>query len=116
MSSIASRLEKLERKQPTRKVPSDDSALGTWAIESLFPSTPQTESTLVDGDLSPYTIFLHLVKSGELAAEAKRRGLPLPPEDEPAWKEWTESQMNEGKWSDSIQISPRLCRGSIGND
>src|SRR6266511_4829545 len=106
MSKLASRIKRLERRQPARKIPSDESALALWAISSLFPSKPQTdEPVYVDCAPSPYLVFLDLVKSGELEREMVRRGIPMPPEDEPAYKEWTEAHMNEGRWSDEIEIN-----------
>jgi hypothetical protein len=82
--SIASRLEKLERKQPARKIPRNEEEQVLWALDALFPSTPRGDEPVhVGGESSPYLVFLRLVKSGELQREMERRGLKLD-EDEPA--------------------------------
>ncbi len=113
MSKLASRIERLERRTPARKIPSDDSALALWAIESLFPSqrTGDEPTTYIDGEPSPYLVFLDLVKSGAVAAEAKRRGILFEKDEPPAWqKKWLEE--GAGKWSDEIEINPRQ-KGSV---
>jgi hypothetical protein len=102
--SIASRLEKLERRKPARKVPRNDEDLAAWALDRLFPSTPRGDEPVhVDSEPSPYLVFLRLVKSGEIAREMERRGLKLD-EDEPApvdrarrWREET-VPMNGRRW------------------
>ena len=112
MSKLASRIEKLERRKPARKVPSNDADLATWALESLF-SSPQSEPTPVDGAPSPYLVFLQLIRSGEIEKEMIRRGIPLPPEDgPPEWhKTWLEG--GSGKWSDEVDTGPRRRGGNI---
>jgi hypothetical protein len=82
MSKLASRIEKLERRKPARKVPRNDEDLAAWALHSLFSSTPRTGDVHVDGEPSPYLVFLNLVKSGAIEREMERRGLKLD-EDEP---------------------------------
>jgi hypothetical protein len=79
--SIASRLEKLERRTPARKVPRNDEDLAAWAIDQLFHSTPRTDEPVRDGGPSPFLIFLKMVRSGEIEREVeRRRGLSKPAE------------------------------------
>lgn len=87
MSKLASRIEKLERRQPVRKVPRGDTALAEWALDSLFPSkrvegedVPQREPS--EDEPSPFLVFLKMARSGEIERELKRREL-LPAESEP---------------------------------
>jgi hypothetical protein len=85
MSKLASRIEKLERRTPGRKVPRDDAALVEWALDSLFPSKRLAsegvrEHTPVEGEPSPFLVFLKLVRSGEIQRELERRGLRPPAE------------------------------------
>jgi hypothetical protein len=112
--SLASRLEKLEKRKP-KKIPLDDEGIVTWALAALFPPKPQTEEPVyLDGEPSPYLVFLKLVQSHELERESLRRGIPLPPEEPPAWEEWSRSHMNESQWDDpEIHRNQRPSRGSI---
>jgi hypothetical protein len=115
MSKLTSRIERLERRQPAKKVPSNDEDIVAWALNSLFPSTPQAEPTPVDGASNPYLVFLQLIRSDEFASECARRGFPLESDAPPAWqKEWLEKGAAPGKWDDPEgHRNQRPSRGNI---